>query len=210
MFELTHERPCDARKIETLLDTAFGADRRCKTSYQYRVSVPPVPYLRFVARDDGDLIGTIRYWPVSVGSGREALLLGPIAVVPGHGARGVGGALMRHSLAVAAEAGHGAVLLVGDVDYYGRFGFRHASPEGIVMPGERAERLLVRELAPGGLRGVAGSLAPCQFAASPETGRLAVETGSGLMPALADAGRWLTHQLDFDLIGDPALAPVQR
>lgn len=203
MIQLTHERPDDAQPIESLLDTAFGPDRLRKASYQYRVAAPPVPYLRFVARDHGDLIGTIRYWPVSVGGGREALLLGPIAVDPARGARGVGGALIRHSLSVAAEAGHGAVLLVGDIEYYGRFGFRHAATQGIVMPGECAERLLVHELAPGALHGAAGPLAPCQPPHS-------VESGNFWLPTLAEARRWLSDQLDLGSGEpvDPRLLPA--
>ena len=192
MTQLTHERPHDAQAIETLLDRAFGPDRLRKTSYQYRTSAPPVPYLRFVVRQSDALIGTIRYWPVSVGSGSQALLLGPIAVDPDRESQGVGSTLMQHSLSEAAAAGHGAVLLVGDIDYYGRFGFRHAAPEGIVMPGESRERLLVRELVPGALRGVEGPLVPC---GQPHL----VDENGGWLPALADAGRWLTDHLEFEL-----------
>lgn len=203
MIQLTHERPDDAQPIETLLDTAFGPDRLRKTSYQYRVAVPPVPYLRFVARDNGGLVGTIRYWPVAVSGGREALLLGPIAVDPARGARGVGGALIRHSLSAAAEAGHRAVLLVGDIDYYGRFGFRFAAAEGIVMPGERSDRLLVHELAPGALRGAAGPLMPLHPEPRP------IEA-AGWLPVLADARRWLSDQLDLgsETAFDPTLIPA--
>lgn len=190
MIQLTLERPDDAKPIECLLDTAFGPDRLRKTSYQYRAAVPPIPYLRFVARDNGGVVGTIRYWPVAVGGSREALLLGPIAVDPGRGARGVGGALIRHSLSVAAEAGHQAVLLVGDINYYGRFGFRYAAQDGIVMPGERSERLLVHELAPGALRGVAGPLMPLKAPARPSE-------AATWRPALAEARRWLGEQLEF-------------
>ena len=39
---------------------------------------------------------------------------------------GIGSALMRHAVAEAARLGHGAILLVGDAPYYGRFGFSAA------------------------------------------------------------------------------------
>ena len=200
MIELTHERPDDAEGIESLLDRAFGQDRLRKTSYQFRVSTPPVPDLSFVVRDADLLIGTIRYWPVSVGTGKQALLLGPIAVDPARSAQGVGGALMRHSLAAAAAAGHGAVLLVGDIAYYGRFGFHHAAPQGITMPGEQAERLLLQELAPGALRGVEGPLAPCgsQQTIHPDQ----------WLPALSEAGRWINDRLDLGGDLETRLAPA--
>ena len=58
---------------------------------------------------------------------------------------------------------HGALadaFLVGDLSYYGRFGFRPAAHQGLFMPGERPERLQVLELEPGALAGVAGDLWP--------------------------------------------------
>jgi len=48
------------------------------------------------------------------------------------------------------------VLLVGDLSYYGRFGFRSAAAHGIGMPGEQPHRLQVLELQAGALDGVAG------------------------------------------------------
>ena len=215
MIHLTDERPADAAEIETILDRAFGADRLKKTSYRYRAYGPSVPYLRFVAREFETVIGTIRYWPVSVGGRDNALLLGPIAVDPSRRAQAVGGTLIQHSLAVAAEAGHRAVLLVGDVDYYGRFGFAYAATAGIVMPDERAERLLVRELAPNALRGLQGPLIPFD-----PRSRSAVERGraenaaatpplaAAATPPLAEAGRWLNEYLDIDHALQLGLSPV--
>ncbi|WP_417713542.1 GNAT family N-acetyltransferase [Pseudophaeobacter arcticus] len=52
-----------------------------------------------------------------------ALLLGPVAVHPTHQGEGLGGSLIRDSLAKAAEQGWHRVMLVGDAPYYRRFGF---------------------------------------------------------------------------------------
>jgi predicted N-acetyltransferase YhbS len=49
---------------------------------------------------------------------------------------------------------------VGDLSYYGRFGFRSAAAHGIFMPGEDPRRLQLLELDPGALAGVAGDLWP--------------------------------------------------
>jgi len=55
--------------------------------------------------------------------------------------------------------GHDLVLLVGDVDYYKRFGFVPATPHGFVMPGEkRPERLQVAPLKRGLLGVVRGDI----------------------------------------------------
>ncbi len=64
----------------------------------------------------------------SVGSGSagSALLLGPVAVHPTHQGEGLGGVLIRHSLAEARLQGWTQVILIGDASYYGRYGFARA------------------------------------------------------------------------------------
>ncbi|MBI1245893.1 MAG: GNAT family N-acetyltransferase [Alphaproteobacteria bacterium] len=161
MFHLTTERPDDAAAIEALLDKAFGPDRHSKISYRYRNAAPPVRGLSRVARADADgrLLGTIRYWPIEAG-GADALLLGPIAVEPSLKGRGIGVALMRDTLDAAAWMGHSRIVLVGDIGYYARFGFAPAAPLGLIMPGEKPERLLACALAKDAFAGVSGVLAP--------------------------------------------------
>jgi predicted N-acetyltransferase YhbS len=159
------QQPEDSAAIEILLDEAFGADRHKKQSYRFRQLVGPVSALCLVARDRGRLVGTIRQWPVTILGDRSmtpALLLGPLGVARARRSEKIGDRLMRESLRLADELGHQIVLLVGDLSYYGRFGFRAAAPHGIFMPGEQAERLQVLELEPGALAGVAGDLWPVE------------------------------------------------
>ncbi len=159
------EQPEDAPAIEVLLDEAFGPERLRKQSYRYRAGVAPVGELCLVARDRGRLVGTVRYWPVVIVGEpgiKPALLLGPIGVAADRRSEGVGETLMRESLRRAEELHFGIVLLVGDLSYYGRFGFHPAAPYGIRMPGERPERLQLLELEPGALARVSGDLWPAQ------------------------------------------------
>lgn len=162
MFEITAERPEDAAAIESLLDETFGPDRHAKVSYRYRDGVAPERRLCLVARDGGRLVGSIRHWPVIIGTAATpALLLGPVAVAADCGGRGIGRALVQRGLAEAAALGHRIVLLVSDLDYYRRFGFQPAPP-AIVMPGERPERVMVARLVPGALDGVRGVVQPAR------------------------------------------------
>ncbi|MHB1059986.1 MAG: GNAT family N-acetyltransferase [Rhodanobacter sp.] len=161
MLDLTLETPADTAEIEALLDLSFGPDRLKKRSYHFRRNVPPVAELCLVARDSGapKLVGGIRYWPITVGQmATPALLLGPLAIQPERRGTGVGAALMRQSLALAGQAGHRVVVLVGDLAYYGRFGFSPAGPRGIFMTQEAPERVLATELQPGALEGVVGAV----------------------------------------------------
>ena len=158
MFTLRPERPDDGPAIEALLDTAFGPGRFAKTAYRLREGVPPVEGLSFVAEEDGALIGSIRYWPVSIG-GRAALMLGPIAVLSSQRGRGIAVGLMQTTLEAAAKAGHDAVVLVGDEPYYARVGFARVPAGRMTMPGPvDYRRLLWRELAAGGLDGLEGTI----------------------------------------------------
>ncbi|HVJ53324.1 MAG TPA: N-acetyltransferase [Aliidongia sp.] len=146
MIDIALEQPTDLPAIESLLDAAFGPNRRSKISYSYRQGIERIEPLCMIAREGGQIVGTIRYWPIVIGR-VPALLLGPIAIRADRRGDGLGGLLMRTSLARAAELGHRTVLLVGDEPYYGRFGFRHASEHGIVMPMENPARVLVLSLA---------------------------------------------------------------
>lgn len=165
-FAIRDEASHDVEAREALLDAAFGPARFLKTCQRLRDGRAPAPGLAFVATDDdGALIGTLRLWPILAG-GREALLLGPLAVAGQSRSLGVGHALIAESLERAAALGHRAVLLVGDEPYYARFGFERRFAERLTMPGpvERA-RFLGLELLPGALEGARGRVIPAALPA---------------------------------------------
>lgn len=62
------------------------------------------------------------------------LALGPLSVHPNHQRRGVGHALMHAVLGAADALDEPLVVVLGDLGYYGRFGFRPADEFGIVPP----------------------------------------------------------------------------
>ena len=73
MVQIRKERAADGLAIEQLLDLTFGQNRKSKISYRFRDGVSPVETLSTVAEDhEGELTGTIRYWPVML-SGHGAL-----------------------------------------------------------------------------------------------------------------------------------------
>ena len=169
MFKITSQQPKQQKTIKTLLDQAFGEGRHTKRSYHFREGVEDVAGLRFVACTPDKLVGTIRFWPVAIANPASsiqtpALLLGPLGVDPTMQGRGIGAGLIHHGIDEARKQGHGIVILVGDLTYYGRFGFGPAAghQHHMSMPGEQDHRVLVRELHNGALedvRGVITSLA---------------------------------------------------
>jgi len=159
MITITGQSPEDIRAIDRILDKAFGPGREDKTSYAYRQGIEPMDGLSFVARDEDGIVGTLRFWPVVIGDNASpALLLGPLGVAPNRQSAGIGKALINHGHRTAKKLGHRLVLLVGDRDYYKRFGYSSASAHAIYMPGEAPSRLLCRELTPGALDGVSGPI----------------------------------------------------
>jgi predicted N-acetyltransferase YhbS len=166
VVELREEAADDWWEVEALLDLCFAPGREALSSYRLRQGVAPVAALCLTARDsDGTLVGAIRNWPVRIEAGPArdwALLLGPVAVHPTRQGEGLGAALILRALDQARDTGWLRVLLVGDMPYYGRFGFRRL--EGVEMPPptnpDRILGLALREGAWDGLRGRVRRAAP--------------------------------------------------
>ncbi len=114
------EAPADAAAVEALVLAAFGPGRFAKTAERLRERARVAA--GFVAREDGAIIGSVRLWAIRVG-GEPALFLGPIAVAADSRRAGLGADLVQACVDHAGEAG---ILLVGDLPYFGRFGFRPA------------------------------------------------------------------------------------
>jgi predicted N-acetyltransferase YhbS len=157
VIELKAEQADDRWEVEALYDLCFAPGREALSSYRLRDGVPPVAGLSQVARDsDNILAAAIRFWPVLVGEA-PALLLGPVAVHPTRQGEGLGGSLIRDSLAKAGDSGWARVMLVGDAPYYQRFGFSRLT--GVEMPPPtNPERVLGIELKPGAWEGIRGQV----------------------------------------------------
>jgi predicted N-acetyltransferase YhbS len=156
MIRIDTESRNDVLAREALLDRAMGPGRTLKPSEKLRAGRLPAEGLALVARHGDRLVGSVRLWHVEAG-GRPALLLGPLAIDPALQGRGVGGGLMQVALNRAALQGHKALILVGDPEYYERFGFTRSTVGGLVMPGPvDRRRFLGIDLAAGALAGAEG------------------------------------------------------
>jgi predicted N-acetyltransferase YhbS len=114
--------------------------------------------LSFVARVGTLLVGANRMTRIRCGEA-PALLLGPLTVEPAFRSGGIGEALVTKSLEAARENGHRLVLLVGDMPYYGRMGFKPVPQGRLIFPGPvDPERLLYCELVEGAFDGVKGKV----------------------------------------------------
>lgn len=141
--------------IEELLDRVFGEDRHARTAYRIRAGMEWLDALSFAALDaDELLVGTIQCYPVGLqakdGARVPMVMVGPVAVVPERQGEGFGVGLMMAMLdAERRMAADGSPVfpqvLIGDEEYYGRWGFKADATGGWRCPGPyEPERLLAR------------------------------------------------------------------
>jgi len=94
-----------------------------------------VPELSLVATVEEDVVGHVLLSYVSIEPGEHPVLqLGPLAVLPSHQHRGVGGALMNDAVRLADARGEPLILIEGNPRYYERFGFGRSDESGIEAP----------------------------------------------------------------------------
>ena len=97
--------------------------------------------ISLVAEVDGKLVGHIAFSPVTFSDGSENWYgLGPISVEPDYQKQGIGTKLVNEGLRLLKDLGAEGCVLVGNPNYYERFGFR--SLNGLKHEGVPQENFL--------------------------------------------------------------------
>ncbi len=149
----------DLPAILALNARVFGPGRFARSAYRVREGTGKVTRLCRVAERASGLVAALRMTEVRIGGTPGAVLLGPLAVDPEFRGQGYGRQLVAEALAEAKSLGLSLVILVGDVPYYGRFGFAPVPPGQITLPGPvNPARLLALELQDGALQRYCGVL----------------------------------------------------
>ena len=128
MIEIRREEPRDAPAIREVNRRAFGQDQEANIIDALRANGAAL--LSLVATVEGVVVGHAMYSPASVGA-VEGAALGPIAVVPEHQRRGIGGRLIEAGNRMLANTSCPFVIVLGHAAYYPRFGFLPARSRGI-------------------------------------------------------------------------------
>jgi predicted N-acetyltransferase YhbS len=146
-YEILPDAPEHSAAVESLYDEVFGPGRFAKTAERLREGNSKIAEASLVAVDAEGVTGVVRVWPVAVGDQQRAAFLGPIAVAERRRGNGVAFKLMERAIGVCREQGYAAVILIGDHDYYERFGFRQAGVGRFQLPGPVDQnRILIRDL----------------------------------------------------------------
>ena len=153
------EEKKDYLKVENLVRDAFWNIYRPGAYEHYivhnlRDDSSFIKDLAYVIEEDKDIIGHINYSKGHINFYKrnrygveiklsdikgEAIILGPIAIDPKCQNQGKGSELIRHTLSLAQEMGFPFVFVVGDENYYSRFGFESASKYNIYLEGTDTE-----------------------------------------------------------------------
>jgi putative acetyltransferase len=94
--------------------------------------------ISLVAEVDGTMVGHVAVSPISISDGSQGWYgLGPISVMPDYQSGGIGSQLIRQALATLRELGASGCVVLGDPQYYSRFGFR--TEPSLVLPNVPSE-----------------------------------------------------------------------
>ena len=91
--------------------------------------------LAYVIEEDGKIIGHINYPMANLNNSMIALLLGPVAIDRQYQNKGYGYKLIEYTLKLAEKMGFPFIFVIGDENYYSRFGFKIASKHNFYLDG---------------------------------------------------------------------------
>lgn len=126
------------------------------------------PQISRIAKVDGHVVGAIFYQEAQVQTAqgsRAVLSCGPLCVDPAYRNQGIGHALLHETLTAAEKTKYPGVIVGQMEELCLEEGFQNCDIFGITAAKDRKEqRIFARELANGGLRGMAGRFSEPEYA----------------------------------------------
>jgi putative acetyltransferase len=150
------ERPTDRTALRRVLLSAFPTAQEADLVDRLRRNGRLT--ISLIAESSGEMVGQVAFSAVTIG-GRPAdgVGLAPLAVRPEWQRHGIGAQLVRAGVAACERASVGFIVLLGEPQYYRRFGFITASDMGLSNEYGADDAFMVLELTPrsakpGGVR----------------------------------------------------------
>jgi putative acetyltransferase len=124
------EENTDHQWVREVVRAAFPTEEESKLVDVLRENNKAIISLVAVINDK--VLGHILFSPVSTPpSEAKGIGLAPVSVKPEFQGQGIGSQLIREGLRLCKELQHDYVVVLGDPNYYQRFGFQKASDFGI-------------------------------------------------------------------------------
>lgn len=117
------EAPADILPVDQLLKSAFETDAEANLVMKLRENGHRTLSL-VASSDEGEVVGHILFSPVTLnGEDFNWQGLAPLAVKEEYRGQGIAKRLIEEAFASLLELGYPACVVLGDPNYYGRFGF---------------------------------------------------------------------------------------
>jgi putative acetyltransferase len=130
MMSIRNESAHDRRAVYKVVSSAFGRVAEAELVQELYAAGDSVVSL--VADDDGQIVGHVLLSRMDAPF--PALALAPLSVVPARQRRGIGSALVEKAVNRAGGQGWAAIFVLGDPNYYERFGFDREAAAGFTSP----------------------------------------------------------------------------
>jgi putative acetyltransferase len=128
-FTIRKELPADIDPITDVTVKAFENHPISRQTEQFIVKALRADgalTISLVAEINGKVEGHIAFSPVIIEDGTTGWYgLGPVSVLPVHQKQGIGSSLLNKGLDLLKELNAKGCTLVGDPEFYKRFGFKH-------------------------------------------------------------------------------------
>jgi putative acetyltransferase len=128
---IRHETAADVSAIAEVTVAAFKTLAISNHTEQFIIAALRAANaltVSLVAELNGRVVGHVAFSPVTISDGTQNWYgLGPVSVLPEYQRQGIGKALIQNGLSILRGLNAQGCCLVGDPEYYKRFGFRNIS-----------------------------------------------------------------------------------
>jgi len=157
VIEIRKETPDDFPAVRYVNEQAFGGDVEARLVEMLRAANKAVVSL--VAMDQGLVVGHILFSPITVAEAPQnfrGVGLAPMSVLPEFQNQGIGSRLVREGLEACKRLRYDAVVVLGHIEYYPRFGFSRAKDYRLDNEYDALDAFMVMELKEGVLQTIRG------------------------------------------------------
>ena len=119
---IREEKKSDNKKIFLLEEVVLGPGRYARPSFRLRENLEHnIKYSKIYCKGQ-KIIGSIRYFNCKI-QNNNGLMLGPLIVDQKFKGRRIGKELVNKSISSINQKNIDFIILIGELDYYGQFGF---------------------------------------------------------------------------------------
>ena len=139
MMNIRFAQETDLESILKVIETAFSDEENkvimnLVQGLHQETTSPSIKSL--VVEDENQILGYVSYSPIFLKSNSSisGYILAPLAVSPEHQKQGIGSNLIKSGIDILTNDGAGVLLVYGDPNYYGRFGFNEEIGRMFIPP----------------------------------------------------------------------------